>query len=122
MRVTVNNLNNKIEDMKVTVNNLNNEIEDIKVKANNLNNEIEDMKVTVKNLKEILSNTNMVFEDIVILFELKGDCNNTFHQGWKKVNELKEQLEDQQFPAGMEKYKDPLQNLANASNTWIAWR
>ena len=64
----------------------------------------------------------MVFKDMVLLIEMKGDSNDTFHKGWQKVNEIKEQLKNQQFPVGMEKYKDSLQSLANASNTWVAWR
>jgi hypothetical protein len=64
----------------------------------------------------------MVFEDVALLFEMKGYGNDTFHQGWQKLDEIKKNLKDQQFPYGTEKYKDSLQKLINASNSWVTWK
>ncbi|CAB4408395.1 unnamed protein product [Rhizophagus irregularis] len=72
-------------------------------------------------LNEILRNTKMDFKDVVLLFELKGNGNDTFHQNWQKFEEIKKNLKDQQFPFRTEKYKDSLEKLINDSNIWVNW-
>ncbi|CAB4439759.1 unnamed protein product [Rhizophagus irregularis] len=105
--------------MKVIVNDLNNENEHMKVIVNGLNNEKEKVEF-LRNYRDC--NINMVLGVIVLLIEMKRESNDAFHQGWQKVDEIKKQLDNQQFPDGMEKYKDSLQRLTNASNTWITWK
>ena len=52
----------------------------------------------------------MDFGDFVLLMEMKGSSNDTFHRGRQKIEEAKEQLK-QHFPDDLEKFKTPLQNL-----------
>jgi predicted RNA-binding protein associated with RNAse of E/G family len=40
----------------------------------------------------------MVLGVIVLLIEMRRESNDAFHQGWQKVNKVKKQLENQQFP------------------------
>ncbi|PKY43407.1 hypothetical protein RhiirA4_457385 [Rhizophagus irregularis] len=40
----------------------------------------------------------MVLGVIVLLIEMKRESNDAFHQGWQKVDEIKKQLDNQQFP------------------------
>lgn len=61
----------------------------------------------------------MNFKDIILLMEMKGTSNNTFHRKWQKINEAKQQLMNQKFSDNMKKYKDPLQKFFGALCIWI---
>jgi hypothetical protein len=59
-----------------------------------------------------LSNINMDFEDVILLMEIKGISNDTFHRGWQEIDEAKEQLMNQQFPGDMKQYKGLYKNFS----------
>ncbi|PKK68955.1 hypothetical protein RhiirC2_781596 [Rhizophagus irregularis] len=106
---------------------LNNQWKEVKKAISNYHYEdlnIDDIskRACIFRLNEILRNTKMDFKDITLLFELKGDGNDTFYQNWQKFEKIKKNLKDQQFPSGTEKYKDSLEKLINDSNIWISWK
>ncbi|GBB89457.1 hypothetical protein RclHR1_16140003 [Rhizophagus clarus] len=70
----------------------------------------------INELNNILNGINMNIDDLELLLEIKGESNDAFYKNWQKIEKAKEGL-TKKFPDNMEKYKNLLQKLFDASGT-----